>query len=162
MVAVLYLQINKANYNVLMNVRELTILGASLYACEGTKARRDRRGENRYIYSIEFTNSEPHIIQVFSLFLREVVRADWSRVRGQLFLYLDLDENLLKRAWSEASGVPLGQFQRSIFLKQKTGRFRPSPMGTYKIRYSCKQDFLRLQKIIKDVWNDAGVTVAGR
>lgn len=140
-----------------MNVKELTILGASLYACEGTKARRDYRGHNRYIYSIELTNSDPNIIKSFSLFLKKVIKADWARVKGQLFLYPDLSESELKRIWSQTSGIPLTQFQKSICLKQKISKFKPNPLGTFKIRYACKEDFLKLQNIIKDLWKGAGV-----
>lgn len=133
------------------------MIGASLYACEGTKARRDYRGKNRWIYSIELTNSDPVIIEVFSLFLRKIIMADWSRMRGQIFFYPDLDEKKLKKIWSKSSGIPLKQFQKSICLKQKTGKFKSNPLGTFKMRYSCKKDFLRLQQIIEGVWRDARV-----
>ncbi|HEY4517983.1 MAG TPA: hypothetical protein VJI74_03835 [Candidatus Paceibacterota bacterium] len=140
-----------------MNTRELTILGSSLYACEGTKARRDYRSASRYLYSIELTNSDPNIIKSFSLFLRKIIRADWRRVKGQLFLYPDLDEKKIKLLWSRTSGIPLAQFQKSICLKKKTGKFKANPLGTFKIRYSCKEDFLKLQDMINSVWRDAGV-----
>jgi hypothetical protein len=140
-----------------MNIRELTILGASLYVCEGTKARRDYRREGAYIYSIEFTNSDPRIIKIFSLFLRTIIKADWNRVRVQLFLYPDLNEKDVKSIWSKASGIPLEQFQKTINLKKKLGRFKANPLGTCKIRYSCKDAFLRLQEIIEKMWKDAGV-----
>lgn len=140
-----------------MTNRELTILGASLYACEGTKARRDYRSTSRYIYSIELTNSDTKIIKTFSLFLRKIIKADWSRVKGQLFLYPDLSEKKLKLIWSKSSGVPLKQFQKSIYLKQKMGKFKANPLGTFKIRYTCKQDFLKLQIMIENMWRDARV-----
>ncbi|MDD5528312.1 MAG: hypothetical protein PHO56_05095 [Patescibacteria group bacterium] len=140
-----------------MNTKELTILGASLYACEGTKARRDYRGKNRYICSIELTNSDLFIISSFSLFLKKIIKANWSRLRGQLFLYPDLNEKELKLVWSKASAIPLAQFQKSIYLKKKIGKFKSNPLGTFKIRYTCKEDFLRLQKIINTIWKNAGV-----
>ena len=52
-----------------------------LYACEGTKARIDRR-YNRLIYSIELTNSDPKIIKFFRLFLDEILKIDKYRIRG--------------------------------------------------------------------------------
>lgn len=140
-----------------MNNRELIILGTSLYACEGTKVRRDFRSLDRYIHSIELTNSDVKIIKAFSLFLKKIIKADWSRVRGQLFLYPDLDEKNLKLIWSKSSGVPLKQFQKSIYLKQKLGKFKANPLGTFKIRYTCKQDFLKLQIMIENMWRDARV-----
>lgn len=137
-----------------MDSRELTILGASLYACEGTKARRDFRRENGYNYSIELTNSDPNIVRVFSLFLKKIIKADWKRVKGQLFLYPDLDENELKAIWSKASGVPIARFQKSICLKKKISKFKPNPLGTFKLRYPCKEDFLKLQNIISNIWSE--------
>ncbi|MBI4158471.1 MAG: hypothetical protein HY505_02540 [Candidatus Yanofskybacteria bacterium] len=137
-----------------MDLRELTVLGASLYACEGTKARRDFRRPNGYNYSIELTNSDPNIVRVFSLFLKKIIKADWKRVKGQLFLYPDLDENELKMTWSKASGIPTAQFQKSICLKKKISKFKPNPLGTFKLRYPCKEDFLKLQSIIDNMWSE--------
>ncbi|MEI6144351.1 MAG: hypothetical protein WCP91_02005 [Candidatus Berkelbacteria bacterium] len=138
-----------------MNKKELTLIGASLYACEGTKARRDFRTKNGFIRSIELTNSDPNIISVFSKFLREIINADWSRVRGQLFIYPDLDETKLKKFWSDVADIPRNQFQKSIVLSAKIGKFKANPNGTFKIRYSCKSDFIKLEEIIDQMWQTA-------
>lgn len=138
-----------------MTIKELKLIGAMLYACEGTKARRDPRTKNGYIYSIELTNSDPKIIKIFSLFLKKIIKADWSRVRGQVFLYPDLIEKDLVKFWSAHSSIPVNQFQKSICLQAKNGKFKASPFGTFKLRYSCKKDFLKLQIIIDSVWRDA-------
>jgi hypothetical protein len=140
-----------------MTNKDLKIIGAMLYVCEGTKARRDFRTKNGYIYSIELTNSDSKIIHVFSIFLKKIIKADWKRVKGQIFLYPDLMEEELIKYWSKVSGVSTNQFQKSICLKSKDGRFKVSPFGTFKLRYSCKEDFLKLQEIIEDVWRGAGV-----
>jgi len=129
-----------------------------LYACEGTKARRDYRYKNHYIYSIELTNSDPKIIKTFSLFLKKIIRADWNRVRGQLFIYPDLNESGLMHYWSEITDIPINQFQKNIVLQAKNGKFKANPLGTFKIRYSCKSDFLKVQSMIEKVWKDAGVS----
>lgn len=135
-----------------MNDSQLKLIGAMLYACEGTKARVDKR-YNRLIYSIELTNSDHHIVGLFSLFLKRIMKADWTRVRGQLFYYPDLIEENLIKYWSDKSGIPLHQFQKSILLKHNP-RFKPNQFGTFKIRYSCKDDFLRLQEMIEKIWRD--------
>lgn len=139
-----------------MTNKELETIGAMLYVCEGTKARRDFRTKNGYIYSIELTNSDPKIIHLFSIFLRRIIKADWSRVRGQIFLYPDLSEKDLIQSWSVISNIPARQFQKSIFLNKKDGKFKPSPLGTFKLRYACKSDFLKLEAIIEKVWRGAG------
>ncbi|MDO8524694.1 MAG: hypothetical protein Q7R99_03625 [bacterium] len=140
-----------------MTKKELKIIGAMLYVCEGTKARRDSRTKNGYIRSIELTNSDPRIVQVFSIFLQKEIKADWSRVRGQLFIYPDLNEKELVKYWSKISNIPVIQFQKTIVLHAKMGRFKPNPLGTFKLRYSCKSDFLKLQTIIEEVWEDVGI-----
>ncbi|MFA5157657.1 MAG: hypothetical protein WC451_00490 [Patescibacteria group bacterium] len=136
-----------------MDKKELTILGSALYACEGTKARRDYRTKNGFIRSIELTNSDPKIVSAFSKFLKEILKVDWDRVRGQLFLYPDLKEPDLKKFWSEKSGISQNNFQKSIILNAKTGKFKANPNGTFKIRYSCKSDFIKLEKIIDEMWS---------
>ena len=140
-----------------MDKKSLKIIGASLYACEGTKARRDYRTKNGYIRSIELTNADSRIIEIFSKFLRQILKVDWNRVRGQIFLYPDLSEQELKKFWAKRSGIPENQFQKSIVLKSKTSKFKPSRYGTFKIRYSCKEDFIKLESIIEELWRDAGV-----
>lgn len=127
-----------------------------LYVCEGTKARVDRR-YNRLIYSIELTNSSPPIIKIFRLFLDNIIEIDKSRIRGQLFFYPDLDEKKLVKFWSKVSSIPSSQFNKSICLKEKDGKFKANPFGTFKIRYNSKDDFLRIQRIIDEIWRDAGV-----
>lgn len=140
-----------------MDSKKLTLIGAMLYVCEGTKARRDYRSKDRFIYSIEITNSDPKIINIFSRFLSEIIKADWGRVKGQLFYYPDLNQEKLVDYWSEVSHVPKNNFQKSILLKAKNGKFKANSLGTFKLRYSCKNDFLKLQKIIDNIWRGAGV-----
>ena len=139
-----------------MNIKYLKIIGAMLYVCEGTKARVDKRYD-RLIYSIELTNSDPKIIKVFRLFLDTVLKIDKKRIKGQLFFYPDLNEKKLINFWSKTSSIPPSQFNKSICLKVKNGKFKANPLGTFKIRYSCKNDFLKMQKIIESVWRDARV-----
>ena len=139
-----------------MDLNKLQIIGAVLYACEGTKARIDKR-YNRLLYSIELTNSDPRIIKAFRLFLDKIIKIDKSRIRGELFYYPDLDEKKLIKFWSKISAIPQSQFNKSICLKAKIGKFKANPLGTFKIRYSCKNDFLKLQNIIDNTWRDAGV-----
>lgn len=143
-----------------MTIEELKVAGCMLYAGEGTKARRDRRSENRYIYAIELTNSAPTIIALFARFLKEVMFVDQSRLRGQLFVYPDHNQQELITYWSNVSGIPISQFQKVILLEQKNSKYKPNPLGTFKVRYSHKVDFLRLQEMIEGVWRGAGIVIS--
>lgn len=143
-----------------MTTRELRLAGALLYVCEGTKLRKDTRYKNTFIYAIEFTNSDPKIIALFRRFMIEQLKVDENRIKGQLFLYPDLDQKKVMNEWSRRTHIPINQFQKIIMLKAKVSKFKPSPLGTLKIRHSSKEKFLKLQSIIDGVWKDAGETVS--
>jgi hypothetical protein len=49
-----------------VTIEELQIAGAILYACEGTKARKDTRGKNRFNYSIELNSVLNSVNSCFS------------------------------------------------------------------------------------------------
>jgi len=140
-----------------MTSKELKIAGASLYACEGTKLRKDPRYKNTYLYSIELTNSNPRIIKLFMRFLLEELEVNVRKLRGQLFVYKDHNIKKLVRFWSKVSNIPDNQFHKVIVLKNKNSKYKPNLLGTFKIRYSSKTAFLKLQSIINDVWRGAGV-----
>jgi hypothetical protein len=130
--------------------RDLTLIGASLYLGEGTKARTLRRGGT--IYAIEFTNTDMRMIRLFMLFLRKIIVPVEHRVKAQLFLYKDHDVDRERRYWSLLTDIPTNRFQKDIILRQSSGRFHPSMHGTIKIRYSHKTHFLKLQGIIDKVF----------
>ena len=138
-----------------MNKKQLEVAGCMIYACEGTKLRRDNRGINTFIYAVEVTNSTPEVIALFARFLREIIEVDEIKLRGQLFIYEEMDEYCIKIFWSEVSGIPLSQFQKTIVFATKTGKFKPSKYGTFKLRYSSKRDFLEIQRRIANIWRDA-------
>ncbi len=55
------------------------------------------------------------------------------------------------RYWSKISDIPVVQFQKVIILKAKVSKFKPNPLGTFKIRCSSKEKFLELQKLTEKV-----------
>lgn len=85
----------------------LFIAGFYLYWGEGTKTAP---------YTVSLTNSDPSIVRCFVewLLLLGVVP---SEVRAKLHVYSDQDDRLLKKYWSEVTGIPLINFNKS-YLKQ--------------------------------------------
>lgn len=140
-----------------MTSKELKIIGVMLYVCEGTKLRKDPRYKNTFIYSIEFTNSDPRIINLFLKFMRRELKVDPKRIKAQLFIYPDLSKKLTVKYWSKTTKIPTDQFQKVIVLKKKITKFKHNPLGTFKIRYSSKDSFLKLQSIIDRFWKSARV-----
>ncbi len=130
--------------------RDLSLIGASLYLCEGTKERLLKDG--RKIFAIEFTNTDPRVIKMFLRFLRKIIDPVESRIKAELFLYPDLSESKLKKFWSKVTKIPINRFQKTIFLKKKTSIFKANPLGTIKIRYSHKKHFLKIKGIINKIF----------
>ena len=132
--------------------KELSILGAALYSCEGTKLRRDKRRQNNvYHWVIEFTNSNPALIKYFVTFLRKIIKIDESRLKGQLFIYNDLIQKRVEKEWSVVSGIPLTNFNKTIILKSKNIKYKPNPNGTFKIRYHSKEAFRKLDSLVNKI-----------
>lgn len=132
--------------------RELNILGASLYVCEGSKLRVDNNGKKTY--SMEFTNNDPRLIKAFLKFLRTNIKVEENRIKAQLFIYPDHNEQEIVNFWSRISQIPKSRFNKVIHLIQRSGRFKPSIYGTFKVRYHHKEHFLILKGIIDKVFED--------
>ncbi len=132
--------------------KELMLIGASLYLCEGTKMRVDNRGWKHY--DIEFTNTDVRLVKAFVLFMRRILDIDETRIRVQLFVSPAHVEKEGIDFWSRQSMVSEDNFTEPIRLKQSSGRYRPSKFGIAKVRYHSKEQFLTLQDIISSVFGD--------
>lgn len=138
-----------------LSQRELTILGASLYVCEGAKARIDNRGYRQY--AVDFTNNDPRLIKWFLIFLRSNFEVAEDRIKAQLFIYPDHIESEMISFWSRVTQIPPTRFNKVIHLIQRSGRFKPSKYGTLKVRYHHKEHFLKLQGIIDEIFNNGKI-----
>ena len=100
-----------------MNSKELRLAGGLLYLCEGTKLRQDLRYKNTFIYSIEFTNSNPKLVNLFIKFMIKELKIDIKKIKGQLYLlgtfkvrysnkekFLELQE-IMDNIWRDARVV---------------------------------------------------------
>ena len=131
--------------------RELSIIGAMLYLCEGTKLRKDKRRNNVFYWVIEFTNSNYKIILLFIKFLKEILRIDKTRLKGQLFIYDDLKKEVLEKRWSRITAIPMNNFNKTIVLRAKNSKYKPNPNGTIKLRYHSKEAFKKLDVLINNI-----------
>ncbi|MCK4519488.1 MAG: hypothetical protein KAU12_05145 [Candidatus Omnitrophica bacterium] len=130
--------------------KELSIIGVMLYICEGTKLRKDKRSnKNVYYWVIEFTNSDFRLIKLFLKFLRQIIKIDESKLKGQLFIYDDLDKHKIEKKWSNISAIPIERFNKTIIFKAKNGKYKPNPNGTFKIRYHSKETYAKLNSLIE-------------
>lgn len=141
-----------------MEKRNLKIAGLMAYLCEGTKLRKNNRYKNTYYYTIEFTNSDPALIKLFTEFLRKIIKIDESKLKCQIFIYNDLIKEDLELLWSEFTGIKLSNFNKTIILKPKNMTNKLNLRGTCKLRYYNKNAFLKLNElIIKNIGTESNL-----
>ena len=93
----------------ILSVRDRFIFGIALYAGEGTKF--DGKGG--------FVNSNPTYIRFMSSWFQEFCSISLKDMRCSIWLHEENIEAEAKKYWSEVSGVPLKQFHKTYFVKNK-------------------------------------------
>jgi predicted transcriptional regulator len=118
-----------------LNIKDndrLRDIGTILYWAEGAKTGRQ----------IDFTNSDPQIIKLAMLWLRKIHKVPREKFRAAIYFHAGQDERMIKKYWSDITGIPLCQFHKSIFKKEGTGhRKNILYNGTCKIRV-CDSNLL--------------------
>lgn len=89
----------------------LFIAGIMLYWGEGEKQQKSS--------VVRLGNSEPEMLKTFNLFLTKVLKISPDKIYAWLLLYPDLVDLVQKNFWSKATGIPLNQFKKSIFIRGK-------------------------------------------
>ena len=115
----------------------LAYVGAALYWAEGNKDG-----------TMRFANSDPNMMQVYLLWLREALSVATSELSCRLSsLYLNngLTYEEVQSFWSEVTGVPENQFTKpTINLRptsSKSKREHRLPYGVLSIRVRCPQKY---------------------
>lgn len=88
---------------------QLFLAGLMLYWGEG-----DSKIENS---SVRLSNTNPYLIGLFSLFLRNVCKVPTRKIRAEIILYPDLSEEECKQFWAAALNIPKSQFTKTQFIK---------------------------------------------
>mgnify|MGYP001605311603 CR=1 FL=1 len=89
----------------------LFLAGIMLYWGEGEKQPKSS--------VVRLSNSEPEMIKIFNLFLTRVIKISPEKIHSWLLLYPDLVDSVQKNFWSKATGLSIGQFKKSIYIKGK-------------------------------------------
>lgn len=107
---------------------KLKLIGTVLYWCEGYRTEKS--------HGIDFANSDPAAIRLFSQFLRIICGVNPKRLKGYLYCYSNQHPEKLITYWSRVSGIPKNQFTRPYirhdFKMDKIGKM---PYGLVHIRY---------------------------
>ncbi|PIS14518.1 hypothetical protein COT64_02250 [Candidatus Shapirobacteria bacterium CG09_land_8_20_14_0_10_39_12] len=123
------------------------ILALTIWWCEGTKPRKDKRWKNSYLYPIEVTNCDPKIIKIFADFLRDEIGVPNERIKGQLQIHENDNKEKIESFWSKKIGLPLSQFNKTII--RKIGHKPGKNTGTFKLRTYNKNVYLKLQSLLE-------------
>lgn len=96
----------------------LFLAGIMLYWGEGEKTHVSHR--------VRLANSDPEIIRIFYLFLIKVLKIPHDKIAAWLLLYPDLIDSVQKNFWSKATGIPIKQFKKSIYIQGRHPKKRLS------------------------------------
>jgi transposase len=107
--------------------REILILGAATYWCEGTKAKDWAPQRCR----VTFINSDPALILLFLRFV-ELLGEDRTCVRYRISIHESADVDAVGRWWAELVGVPFEQFRRPTLKKHNPTTVRRNVGDQYR------------------------------
>ncbi|HEX5202731.1 MAG TPA: helix-turn-helix domain-containing protein [Actinoplanes sp.] len=107
--------------------RELTLIGAVAYWCEGAK----EKPWNRSTPSLQFINSDPRLILLFLRYV-ELRGADPARLTYRLSIHESAEIRAATEWWAEVVGVPPEDFRRPILKKHKPSTVRRNIGDAYR------------------------------
>ncbi|MGW4497615.1 helix-turn-helix domain-containing protein [Micromonospora sp. NPDC004336] len=94
--------------------RELVLVGAAIYWCEGGKAKPWRPNDCR----VKFINSDPVLVLLFLRFV-EALGVAPAALRFRVNIHESADEAAAVRWWADLVGVPAEKFQRSSLKRHR-------------------------------------------
>lgn len=123
--------------------------GLILWWAEGTKAYKDKRWKNSWVYSVDFTNTNPLMIKIFLHFLRKDIKINEQRLKAQLQIHEGDDQKYLENYWSWVTKIPTSRFTKTII--RPTGNKIGKTKGTCKIRYSDKKIYNKIDTALSNL-----------
>lgn len=123
-------------------LKELSAIGTMLYWAEGYKGGEDAA-------AVDFANSDPSMIKIFLVFLRNVFKLDEKKFRIYLYCYSDQDIPVLIKYWSKQARIPASQFSKPYVRTDFKVDGRKMKYGMIHIRYHDKKLLLELKNMIQ-------------
>ena len=130
-----------------INNRELLLLGSALYWGEGYK----RHGGKYPSPHISFSNSDPDMIKVFLVFLKEILRTPEDKIRVWIHLHPNLNRKASIRFWSKITDISQDRFSVTTQVSVASRGKRPKnslPYGTLNLRIHSRQKFFEVMGFI--------------
>jgi hypothetical protein len=128
--------------------RDLAMFALALYAGEGSK----RDGK------VVFANSDSQLVGVFLRWFRSQFDIDERRLRMRLYLHADLDHEAALDHWSDVTGIPISQFQRSYRADaDPTMRLNRHQFGCASVIYSDSLVHRRVMALVRAVTSSLAI-----
>lgn len=130
-----------------LNKKDRFLIGASLYMGEGSKTG----------HGVEFTNSNPEAVKFMVRWFKEFCLVDNKDLKCSLWLHDNLDEKSAIIYWSNLIKIPINQFQKTYFAKNKTekkARKQIHPYGIIKVRFYNSQTLRLIKGWINGILNN--------
>lgn len=99
-----------------LSERDLLLLGAAIYWCEGTKSKPWRTAE-----IVQFVNSDVRLIKLFLRFLR-VAGHTLDQMSFRVAIHESADHEAAQRWWAEQIGVPVEDFKKASLKRHAPRR----------------------------------------
>ncbi|NGM12303.1 helix-turn-helix domain-containing protein [Verrucosispora sioxanthis] len=109
-----------------LDERDLLIVGAAVYWCEGTKSKPWRRDDH-----VQFVNSDPGLLALFLRFL-EVCGVDPAVPTYRVSIHETADPDAAAEWWAVKLGVPRERFRRATLKKHKPATVRRNTGDEYR------------------------------
>jgi transposase-like protein len=83
------------------------IAGVMLYWGEGDKVSK---------HQVRLINADPRMVRLYTAFLRKICRIPENKIRAAVTIYPDLDRGICERYWSGRTGIPRGNFTKTMVI----------------------------------------------
>ncbi len=106
----IYIKEARKEYDILKR-HPLFFIGLALYWGEGRKSGKG---------TVQLVNSDPGLLELTSLFYKNVLKISSNKIRCALFIYPDISEEVALDYWSKKVKIPKEQFIKTQVLKSRT------------------------------------------
>ena len=103
----------------LLSAREILLLGAVVYWCEGSKAK-PWREQDCYL---QFTNSDPVLIEIFLRFCQQM-GVDRHALSYRVSIHESAESAVAERWWADRLGLDVERFHRTTLKRHRPGTNR--------------------------------------
>lgn len=99
-----------------INYKELLLIGTALYWAEGSKEK-----EHSVSQGVIFSNSDPLMIKLFIKWLKEILNVKEEEIVPEIYIHENSINNIVavKKYWSGITNIPISEFNRVYFKKNK-------------------------------------------